>query len=455
MRRRQLLLGSALAATTAATPAVTGAARAQVLIVGAGWAGLAAAYALRAERDLDVHLVDRTPVWRALPLSNPWLVGLTGERLPRIDLAGWAQRHGVRFSAGTVTAIDRTARRVDFVRSEASASAPANASRPPAARIEPLPYDALLLAAGAVADHAAWFGNDARAAGEARTRFPAGFAADELDLLKQHLHAFAGGTLVMTVPPPPLRCPPAPYERALLVAAWLRRRGLRARLVLLDATGGMPRFNRLLATASGGSLAVEHHRHQRIAQVDPFARRIVTADGTIDFEHAMLLPPMRAPRLLADAALVEGGDGGSSSDNSGDRGNSGASRYAAVDPLTLRTVADKRIWVAGDALGRISPLFGAYPKTAQIAAETGAAAAAQITAALRSAAAPPPSLPTSACHVWLGSDPPEQLLIDVSHHLRADGIVTQQVRQTDNPVPRDEDLAWARAVLRQRLGVQA
>jgi hypothetical protein len=30
----------------------------------------------------------------------------------------------------------------------------------------------------------------------------------------------------MTVPPGPARCPPAPYERALMIAWWLKTRGI-------------------------------------------------------------------------------------------------------------------------------------------------------------------------------------------------------------------------------------
>jgi NADPH-dependent 2,4-dienoyl-CoA reductase/sulfur reductase-like enzyme len=107
--------------------------------------------------------------------------------------------------------------------------------------------DALLLATGCEADWGAWFGADAAAAAHARRSAAAGFAAHELEALRQRLAAFAGGDLVMTIPPPPLRCPPAPYERAVLIGWWIKTRGLKARLTVLDAGAGMPRFNRVFA----------------------------------------------------------------------------------------------------------------------------------------------------------------------------------------------------------------
>lgn len=423
MKRRRLLAAAAGVAAWPAAAATGGAAKARVVIIGAGWAGLAAAQALRAQADvLDVLVLDREPVFRALPLSNPWLVGRTPERLPRVALADLAQRQGWRFAAAGVTAIDRAARRVH-------------------AGGQHFDYDWLLLATGAATDHGAWFGDDARAAAEARRAFPAGFEAAELDALKRRLDAFEGGTLVMTVPPAPYRCPPAPYERAALIGWWIKTRRLNARLVLLDAGGGMPRFNRLLGERYKAQ--IEHRLHAPVRALDPFARTIETDDGALRFDHAILLPPMHAGALVAQAGLL------------GRDAQGRPTRWAAVDPATLRSPHDERVHVAGDALDAVSPLFGAYPKTAHIAADLGAAAAQAIAAAVRGAAAPAAALPRSVCHVWLDADPAEQLQLDVSHRLRGDGVIAQAVRQIDNPQPRDEDLAWARGLLAARLGIGA
>jgi hypothetical protein len=56
--------------------------------------------------------------------------------------------------------------------------------------------------------------------------------------------------------------------------------------------------------------------------------------------------------------------------------------------------------------------------------------------------------------VWLDAEPAEQLVIETNYRRRGDGVIAQTVRQIDNPQPRDEDLAWARRVMRERLGVE-
>lgn len=410
---------------TPAAPAVVGAARPRLLIVGAGWAALAALHTLRqASAALDITLVDRQPQFRALPLSSAWLAGQGPERLPRVDLAAHVRAQGARFVCAEVQALDRERRRVH---------SPAG----------PLDYDWLLLATGASGDDAAWYGGDAAAQAEARRRFPAGFQADELDCLQQGLQAFEGGELLLTVPPPPYRCPPAPYERAVLLAAWIRARGLKARITLLDAGAGMPRYTRLFAERWRG--LIEHRPYSEVRRVDPFAKTVQVDDGEWRFDHALLLPPMGAGALVAQAGLLGQGPDGP------------PSRWAAVDPTTLRSPQDARIFLAGDLLDRVSILFGAYPKTAQIAAELGHAAARQILAAALDRPAPTAAemLPASQCHVWLDADPPEQLRIDSAYRLRGDGVILQSQRQVDNPQPRDEDLHWARALLAARLGIPA
>src|SRR5258708_26168499 len=61
-------------------------------------------------------------------------------------------------------------------------------------------------------------------------------AGEQTLLLRRQLEAMAdGGTVVMTLPALPYRCPPASYERASLIAYYLKTKKPRSKLVLLDA----------------------------------------------------------------------------------------------------------------------------------------------------------------------------------------------------------------------------
>jgi NADPH-dependent 2,4-dienoyl-CoA reductase/sulfur reductase-like enzyme len=416
-RRHFLGSGLALAAGRALAQSAAGTGR-RVVIVGGGWGGLTAAARLRqAAPELEVLLVEREAAFRSLPLSNKWLVDLTPDALVRHDYATTARALGYRALQSEVSAIDRERRRVHTPQAVLS-------------------YDWLILAAGIRYDYAPWLGDDPRAIEAARSLYPAGFMAGELDALRPKLAAFKGGDLLMTVPPGPYRCPPAPYERAVMIAWWLKTRRIRARLVLVDAGGGMQRFNRILAERYKDQ--VLHLTHAAVKTIDPFKKTLNTEFDEIKFDDAIIIPPQRAAELVAQADLLD-------TDAAGRRG-----AWAAFDPLHLHAIGDERVFLVGDLLGRASPLFGHYPKSAHMAAQLGRIAADEIAARSRGKL-PMPALPESVCHVYTDVEPMEMMRIDAQYRRRGDGLISQSLRQHEDPQPRGEDVAWARGLFAEML----
>ena len=417
-RRGFLASGLALAAGHALGQPATRDGR-RVVIVGGGWGGLAAAARLRlAAPELDVLLVEREAAFRCLPLSNAWLVGRAPEALPRQDYAVAAKAFGYRYLRAEVTAIDRERRRLHTAQGV-------------------LDYDWLIIAAGIRYDYAPWLGDDARAIAAVRRDFPAGYVAGELDALKQKLAGFKGGELLMTVPPGPARCPPAPYERAVMIAWRLKERRIPGRLTLVDAGGGMQRFNRAFAERYKDQ--VRHLTHATVKSLDPFARTLKTEVDEIRFDDAIIIPPQGAAEIVRQAGLLE-------TDAAGRPGH-----WAAFDPLHLHVPGDERVFLVVDLLGRASPLFGAYPKSAHMAVRLGQIAADGIVARQRGVA-PAPTLPESVCFVHTDAEPPEMLRIETAYRRRGDGLIAQTRRQHEDPQPRGEDRAWARGLIEQTLG---
>ena len=367
--------------------------------------------------ELDVVLIERNSGFRSLPLSNKWLVDRSPDPLMQQDYAVPARAYGYQAIQTDVDAIDRDQRRIHTAQGSLS-------------------YDWLILAAGIRHDYSAWFGADAGAADQARKHYPGGFVAEELDALKRKLAAFKGGDLLMTIPPPPYRCPPAPYERAVMIAWMLKTRGIKGRLVVVDPGAGMQRFNRMFSERYKDQ--VVHLTHAPVKSIDPFRKTLVTDFDDIRFDDAILAPPQQAADLVWQAGLT-GRDAGGGSRGWGD-----------ADPLHLNAPDDERVFLIGDLLGKVSPLFGHYPKSAHMACQLGRIAAAEVVARARGNL-PEPHLPASVCHVFTDAEPMEMMRIDTQYRLRGDGLIVQTVRQHDEPQPRGEDVHWARTLYAEML----
>jgi len=414
--RRQFLLAAGLLPFLRPLRAAAGE---RVLVVGGGWGGLSAASHLRRlAPDLDVLLVDRQPAFHSFALSNRWLVDHGVGAIERHDYTRLAANWGYRFVQASVEGIDREQR-----------VATTSAGR--------LPYDWLVLAPGIRENYAAWQVDDATTVTGLRQRYSgAMLSAADLPAVKKRLAGFTGGDLLMTIPPAPYRCPPAPYERAMLIAWWLKTRKIPGKLILIDPNPMMPAFRSILLERFKDQIT--YLDHATVRQIDPARKTVATDIDDIRFDEALLCPPQEAADLLWQAGLIRRDDGGRSTG------------WADQGALDFRSVVDERVFVIGDAAGLVSPLFGHYPKTGHVANRMGAIVARQI-AARSTGQTYPVLLPESVCHVLSSVDPDEQTRIETTYRQRGDGFLLQQVKQARNPNPEGEDVAWAEAIYRDFL----
>ena len=414
--RRQFIIAAGLLSLM--RPAL--AAEGRVVIVGGGWGGLTVARHLRQLAPaLDVTLVDRQPAFHSFALSNRWLVDAAAPDWARHDYAGLAQAFGYRFVQAEVEGIDLAGQRV--VTGSGA-----------------LPYDWLVLSPGIRENWAAWGVDDPKAAAELRQQH-GGAMRDAADLpaLKRRLAAFKGGDLLLTIPPAPYRCPPAPYERALYIADWLKREKIPGKLIVADPNPLMPAFRNALLERYKDQ--VSYLDHAKIRSIDPARRTVSTEVDDIRFDLALLSPPQQAADLVWQAGLIRP-----------EAGSGKPSGWAAQGAGDFRSAADGRVFIIGDAAGLVSPAFGYFPKTGQVANRMGQAVARQI-AAQATGQRWPPVLPDSVCHVTTSLNPPEGIRLDTSYRDRGDDFLVQTVKQARVLHPAGEDEAWAQALYRDFL----
>jgi len=318
---RRALIGGA-AATVLACPARAGTAP-RVVVVGAGFGGATAARYL-ARGGAAVSLVEASPTYVACPFSNEVVAGLRGIEAQTFGYDGLG-RAGLTLLRATASAVDPDARRVSLADGAS------------------LPYDRLILSPGIDLRFDAVPGYDAQAV----TAMPHAWKAGaQTVLLARQLAALPeGGTVVLSAPANPYRCPPGPYERASLIAHFLKTRKPRAKLILLDAKDTFSKqklFEEAWATLYPDVLEhVPLSSGGQVTAVDPAAMVVRTDFAEYKADVACIIPPQRAGRIAVLAGCA---------DRSG---------WCPIDPVTFESQRVAGIHVIGDAA-----VAGAMPKSA-------------------------------------------------------------------------------------------
>ena len=337
-----------LAAGLAAPFVARAAGSARIVVVGGGFGGATAARALvAADPSLAVTLVERETSISTGPGSSAVIAGLRDAASIRFAIA---PIQGVVRRPGEAIAVDPVARRVRLTDGAT------------------LDYDRLILAPGVDIDWDALPGYD-RAAAEIMPHAWTGEA--QTILLRTKLAAMAdGGTVVMSIPANPIRCPIAPYERASLIAWFLKTHKPRSKLLVLDAKerfSNQANFQAAWAALYTGLLEwVGLPDGGRVTKVDAGVGRFETEfdDHRADVGH--VIPPQRAGAIAHAAGVA---------DRTG---------WCPVEPATYESKLIPGIHVIGDAI-----IGGAMPKAAFAAGEHARACAAAIVASLHGIAFSP------------------------------------------------------------------
>jgi sulfide dehydrogenase [flavocytochrome c] flavoprotein chain len=365
-RRRFLRLGAAAAASTALLPVPLRAqgAAPRVVVVGGGFAGASCARALRqAEPRLAVTLVEANPIFTACPLSNAVIGGLRELGAQRFTYAR-VEADGITLARDTATGVDAQARTVTL----------GDGTR--------LPWDRLVLAPGIDIRWGALPGYDEAAAAQMPHAWRAG---EQTVLLRHQLEGMPdGGLVVIAAPANPFRCPPGPYERASLIAHYLKTKKPKSKLIVLDAKDTFSKqrlFQAAWAELYPGLLEwVPLSKGGAVTSVDAATRTLVTDFGRHTAAVANVIPPQKAGRIAEVAGVA---------DRSG---------WCPIDPATFESRLVPGIHVIGDAA-----IAGAMPKSA-FAANSQAKACAAVVAGLLTGATPAAPKLINTCYSLVAPD---------------------------------------------------
>ncbi len=368
---RRDILKTAMAASAAIfplpgfpLPALAQAAKARVVVIGGGFGGAACARALkRADGKLVVTLVEPNRVYTACPMSNAAIAGLRDLTLQEFGY-GRIAVDGVEMAYAAAEAIDAAARAVTLSGGQ---------------RLE---YDRLVLAPGIDFRWEALPGYSREAAAVMPHAWTGG---DQIALLTRQIAAMDdGGVVVISVPVTPSRCPPAPYERASLIAHMLKVRKPRSKVIVLDAKDAFTmqrQFQGAWKQLYPGILEYVSLSDGGLVTAVEAATRTVTTDfDKYTPAVANIIPQQKAGRIAEIAGVA---------DRTG---------WCPVDPVTFESRLQPNIHVIGDAA-----IAGAMPRSASAASSQAKICAAAVATLLAGNTPPAPTL-TSTCFSLIAPD---------------------------------------------------
>lgn len=380
--RRRFGVASALCVAAFSSRGASARSAPRVVIIGGGPGGATVArYLAIADKTLQVTLVEPKQRFTTCFFSNLYIGGLRPFDSLTHGYETLAEGYGIRVIHDSAAAIDPAAK---TVRLTGGAT---------------LAYDRLVVAPGIAFRKGAIAGYDEAAM---QTMPHAWIAGPQTKLLRQQLEAMPdGGVFVIAAPADPFRCPPGPYERACMVAAYFKRYKPRSKIQILDAKDTF--FEQDLfqdAWSRHYPGMIEWLPNQfigAITAVNAKDRSIITADQTFKADVANVIPPQVAADLALRAGLAD------------------TSGWCPVDPLTFESTLQRDVHLVGDAIS-----VGAMPKSAYAANSQAKACAFAIASALTGADLSQPFL-YNTCFTFLA---PDDAVSDAISFKIADGKTT-------------------------------
>ena len=344
-RRETLSLSSSLAAGVLLAGPVKATSKPKVVIIGGGFGGISAAKTLRKiQPNYDVTLVTENEFFSTCPFSNLVIANERSIESITFNYNSLAAQ-GVSIKIGKVIEIDpvkklivlKDGTKINFDRCIASPGIELKFSAIPGYKEElqdTLPH--------------AWQ------------------AGQQTVLLKNQLLSMRqGGTFIMSVPNNPYRCPPGPYERASLVAHYLKKNNPKAKIIIIDGKDTFSKqslFTEAWEQLYPGMITyVPFAQNGGIKEIDAQNLELITFFEKFKGDVVNLIPPQKAPQVLLQAGLGGGGDG----------------EWCQINELTFESTHAPNIHVLGDAA-----IVGDMPKSGFSAAVQGGACAHAVAAIL-------------------------------------------------------------------------
>jgi sulfide dehydrogenase [flavocytochrome c] flavoprotein subunit len=387
-------LGAAAAASGLYIP-MANAASSRVVVVGGGMGGATAArYVKMADPSIDVTLVEANPTYHTCFMSN-LVIGHEKELGYLAHGYDGLKGEGIKIVKDTVTAI------------EDNAVVTKGGQR--------LGFDRCIVAPGI--DFKYVEGHDATVAHNSITH--AWKAGHQTQVLRDQLGAMRdGGTVILCPPRNPFRCPPGPYERASLIANYLKKSGkTKSKILILDPKKKFSKFGLFREgwknhygfnpEQNGGTTSmiewINSENGGAISAVDARNMSVTAENGIHKGDVINVIPDQMAGKIAAVAGLT---------DDSG---------WCPIDLHTFESTMRSNIHVIGDA-----SIAKGMPKSGYAASSEAKVCAASVVALLHGDTPGVPSY-VNTCYSVISTQPKDGISVAAVYRLRGDKSKIEKV----------------------------
>jgi sulfide:quinone oxidoreductase len=183
------------------------------------------------------------------------------------------------------------------------------------------------------------------------------YTLEDAKKLRDVLSSFRGGSIRLIISSTPFKCPPAPYEAAMLIDDYLRSKGLRDKSDIQIFTPE-PQPMPIAGPEVGNTVismlnekGIGFHNNAKVSSINGSSKQIVFENGTREkYDLLIAIPPHTSPKVVRESDLADA-----------------ASGWIPVDPKNMQTRHD-RVYAIGDVAAVKLPSSGMMlPKAATFA----------------------------------------------------------------------------------------
>ncbi|MGB5966396.1 MAG: FAD-dependent oxidoreductase [Sulfurimonadaceae bacterium] len=388
---------AAAAAPAAAAPAAAAPApkaeligKHSVVVIGGGIGGLTVANNLKKMRkDTDILVIEKNDTFMSCPVSNTYIGKLKGMNLGTFifDYAQPIEKHGYNWLTAEVQGIDREAKVIHTTKGAVG-------------------YDLLVLSPGIAYNYEAQFPtwSKEKIAHVQRTAPAALIPGHEHVILERNLNNMEDGDVIITIPGGKFRCPPAPAERASMVATFMKKEDIQGKVILMAEGAGFAKKAAFLESWKelfGDKIVFMPNT--KVVDVDPTGKKVTyvkqvgdkAETATMDYQVLNLIPKNKSNPVVTMAGLDVTED------------TFGKVKMAGC---TFQTATDANVYAVGDVVAH------AIPPSGQTANWAGKQCAKEIAARLDGGkySLPVEKTPVNAgnvCYSMVGDNPEEAIMV--------------------------------------------